>query len=161
MRRGPLSDEERQRIIDALPSGDTCNAIAKRLGFSPDTVSRVARTVGHDWGVKHVARAHQMNRVYGAENRAEQRSVAQWKAQQVLARIASPFTQSEFGSDNRWHTLDLDEPPPREERHMAQTWATLMREVRALDEHDRSDEHLSDFDEWLRMMSGGDEVTGA
>lgn len=149
-----LTDEKRQEIIDALPSGDSCNAIAKRLGVGSSTVSRIAAQHGHDWGVKHVQRTHELNRVYGADHRAEMRSRAQWKAALVLDRIASPFRQSEFGSDNCWHMLNVDEPPPREERHMAQTWATLMREVRALDEHDRTDEHLSDFDTWLAQISG-------
>lgn len=156
-----LTDQQRQAIIDALPSGDSCNAIARRHRVSPDTVSKIARSVGHRWGVLNVAAAHEATKAYGAEHRAFLRRQFQRRAEQLLddTSFDGSYLVGTFGGrDNVWNEERLNEPPIEARRQMIQAAATAVKEARALDEHDRSDEHLSDFDEWLRVMSGGDEA---
>lgn len=150
-----LSDEKRQEIIDALPSGDSCNAIAKRLGVGSSSVSRVARTVGHSWTAKHVAAAHDANRGYGAEHRAHLRRQLQIRAEQLLDEFDRPYVAFSFGGrDNDYNEHRFDSPPIEAKRQMISAAATAIKEARALDLHDRTDDHLSDFDTWLAQISG-------
>lgn len=147
--------ELRQAVIDDLPSGMSCRAIAERNGVSADWVSKLAKTVGHRWGAKHTAAAAAVNREYGAEHRALLRRMFQQRAQQLLDEFNEPYLAFSFGGrDNEYNEHRFDTPPIEARRQMIQAAATAVKEARALDEHDRTDEHLSDFDTWLAQISG-------
>lgn len=150
-----LPPEMRQAIIDALPSGDSCNAIARAVGCSPDTVSRIAKAAGHNWGVKHIEAAAAINRAYGAEHRATLRCKFQQRAEQLLDEFDKPYVAFSFGGrDNDYNEHRFDTPPIEARRQMIAAASTAVKEARALDLHDRTDDHLSDFDTWLAQISG-------
>jgi hypothetical protein len=152
----PIGDDERQRIIELLPTGKTCGEIAREVGRSTNTVSRVAATVGHSWGHVNAARAHEATAAYGAERRAVTMQRFHERADELLARMEGRFLVFNFGGkENTYNEHELEQPPVEAIRAMMQSAREAMRTVLDIDRHDnRNDEGLAAVDEWLRGIVG-------
>jgi transposase len=155
----PLTDDERQQIIDLCEQGRSCRDIAAQVGRSHDTVSRIAKEIGHRFGRTNLSRAQEARSAYSAEKRAELAARATERAQEVLERMSGPYLVFNFGGrDNTYEEHTLEEPPTEAVRAMAQTFRDLMRTVLDVDRHDnRNDEGLAAVDQWLRDIVGGSE----
>lgn len=152
----PLDDDERQRIVQLIESGKGCAETAKLVGRSPDTVSRIARSIGWTFGVTNLARAHEARSAYSQDRRAQIAARATERAEEMLEKMSGAYLVFNFGGrDNTYEEHTLDAPPTEAQRAMAQTFRDLMRTVLDIDRHDnRADEGLSAVDEWLRGIVG-------
>lgn len=155
----PLSDNERERIIQLCHQGHPCNTIAQKVGRSPDTVSRIARSIGHRFGYTNAARAREARSAFSAERRAQLAARATEEAEKLLDELHGEFLVFNFGGrDNTYEEHTLDEPPVDAKRAMVQSFRELMRTVIDVDRHDnKADEGLAAVDQWLRSITGSGE----
>lgn len=151
-----LTDDERAEIVRLIESGKPCRDIAKQVGRSADTISRIARSIGWTFGRPNLARAREAQSAYSAERRAELAAKATERAQEMLAKMDGRYLVFNFGGkDNTYEEHELEEPPVDALRAMAQTFRDLMRTVLDIDRHDnRADEGMAAVDQWLRDMIG-------
>lgn len=154
----PLTDTERASIIAAIESGKSCQTIAAEFARSPDTISRIARSIGWTFGHTNAARARESRSAYCAERRAEIAAACTEKVERILADLERPFMAFNFGGkDNTYAEHEMDRPPVDAVRLMVQSVRDLVRTVLDIDRHDnRADEGLAQVDQWLRGMLGGD-----
>lgn len=154
----PLTDHERQAITDLLTANPdlACNEIARRTGRSPDTISRIARQIGHRFGRTSVARAREARSAYSAERRALLAARATERAEELLGAMGEPYTAFSFGGrDNVYSEHVLDVPPVEVRRQIAQAVRDLVRTVLDIDRHDnRADAGNADVDRWLVHVMG-------
>lgn len=148
----PVTDDERAEIIALIQSGQSCKAVAKTVGRSPDTISRIARSIGWTFGRTNLERARETRSAYCAERRAEIAATATEKAERLLAEMEEPFVAFNFGGkDNTYNEHHLDRPPTDAVRAMVQSFRDLMRTVIDIDRHDnQAEDGISAVDQWLR-----------
>lgn len=153
----PLTPDERQAIIDLLPTGKSCQQIAREVGRSPDTVSRIAKTEGHVFGHPNLARAHEARRAYGAERRAQRLVVLADRIDRILERMAEPHTAYNFGGkDNDYNERTFEEPTTEALDKYAAAIAKLTRaEMEIVKYDERGDADGADVDRWLDVITGG------
>lgn len=154
----PLTEAERQHIIDLCHAGQSRNDIARAVGRSPDSISRVAHTIGHRFGQTNLARAHEARRAYGAEARAETARRFHERANELLEQMDGEYLVFSFGGrDNTYNEQRLSEPPVEAKRQLIQAAAQAMRTVLEVDKHDNAGGgDVSAVDQWLAAMTGGD-----
>lgn len=152
----PLTDTERERIADLCRQGKTCTAIAREVGRSPDTISRIARQIGHRFGHTNAARAREARSAYSAERRAELAARFTEEAERLLDQMHQPHLAFNFGGkDNDYNERTLPEPPVEAKRMLMQAAREAIRTVLDIDRHDnRADHGASVVDDWLRSVIG-------
>lgn len=134
----PVTDEERQRIIEAFPSGKSCRQIAADFNRATTTISTIAKSVGHEFGQVNTVRAREIKAVYDEERRQQIRLNTVDAAEKVLQQIFEPATIFNFGGrDNTYNEHKLDKPPYRDQRDIAQTFKTLMSIVLEIDKREQ------------------------
>lgn len=152
----PLTDTERQAIIDALNAGTPYADIAQTTGRSTSTISRIAQSIGHKAGQTNLVRAREARSAYTAERRAEIAGRLTERVEEIIERMEGEFLVYNFGgSDNTYCEHQLDAPPVDALRAMGQTVRDLLRTVLDIDRHDnRADEGAAAVDQWLREIVG-------
>lgn len=152
----PLTDDEKQHIVELIQSGKGCAEIAREVGRAVDTVSRIAKTIGWTFGKTNLARAHEARSAYSSERRAELAARATEEADRLLRELHGEYMVFSFGGkDNTFNAKVLEEPPIEAKRAMIQGFRELIRTVIDIDRHDsRNDEGASAVDEWLRGIVG-------
>lgn len=149
----PVSDEERQRIIEAFPTGKSCRQIARELGRSTTTISTIAKSVGHEFGQINAERARAINQRYGAEWRAEMRQRLADEAMRLLDDMRKPALVFSFGGrDNTYNEHELEEPDFRSKRDLMQAVSTALRSIRDLDATDSTTGNLGMLGEWFATI---------
>lgn len=153
----PLTDTERAQIRQLIEAGHGCVQIAKTVGRSNDTISRIAKAMGHTFGESNLARAHAARSAYSADRRAALAAKATERAGEMLERMAGRYLVFNFGGrDNTYEEHELAQPPTEAQRALAATFRDLMRTVLDVDRHDNADKGVSSaFDDWLQQMTGG------
>jgi len=150
-----LSDDERQRIIDLLPSGRSRNAIAKETGFSHDTVGRIARSVGHRFGQQNLAHAREVAAAYGAEWRADFAKRLSAKCDDLLKDMDSECLVYSFGGrDNVYAEETLARPPHADRLKLMQAIRMAAQTILEIDRHDSAVGILTDVQEYLSVQKG-------
>lgn len=161
----PLSDEQRQQVIDLINAGHSRNQVAKRSGRGTSTVTRIAAELGHDWLAQSDARtqasltrAHAASSAYSAEHRATSAARNQELIRQIQDRFfddqerALTVGTGEGTSSVKKFSLAVDQ---RAMADAAKAIHTLQRTVLDIDRHDnRADQGASDVDDWLRHQMG-------
>ena len=152
----PLTDDERARIVDLLGQGHSANQIAKQVGRSVDTISRIAKTIGHQFGQTNLAHAHEARSAYSAERRATIAARLTEEAEKLLDEMHGKYKVHNFGGkDNTFNEKTLDEPPTEAKFTMVRAVGQAMKTVLEIDKHDNRDsENLSGFDAWWAAMMG-------
>lgn len=152
----PLTDAQRQEVVDLLPSGKSCNEIARITGRGTTTVSRIAASVGHEWGQSNVVRAHEARKAYGAEARATLAARLHDAAGKLIDQLDQPHLVFNFGGrDNTYEEHTLDEPDVASKLNLIRGVREAMRTVLDIDRHDnRAEDGLAAVDAWLRSMLG-------
>ena len=153
----PLDDDERQRIVDLLQQGKSARDIAADVGRSADTVSRVARSIGHRFGRTNLTHAREARSAYSAERRATIAARATEEAEKLLEQLGRRHVAFNFGGrDNSYEEHEFDEPPVDAKLTIVRAFREAMRTVLDIDRHDnRNDEGLAAVDQWLRNIVGG------
>lgn len=155
-----LTDAEREQIIDLIRSGMPRNEIARAVGRSNSTVSKIAREIGHNF-LDHVdassktrlTRAHEARSSFCAEARASAAAVAQDRLREIL----DEFTDDRVMIIPTTYGVERIMAPPdaRSIRDLASAAHTLQRLVIDIDRHDnKADDGLAAVDQWLRGLVG-------
>lgn len=132
----PLTEDERRRIVDLLPTGKSCRQIAAEAGRSTQTVSVIARDVGHQFGRVNVARAQEARVAYDQQARADIAKRAAERARKLLDGFEGD--QAHVTSMGEVVMAPLD---AKGEKDRAQAVQLLTRTVLDIDRHDaRTDE---------------------
>lgn len=143
----PVSPEERERIIAEFATGKSCNEIARQFNRSTNTISRIARSVDHQFAQVNAARAREVNKGYTAERRANVRLKTVELVEQTLQEFNEPTLVFNFGGkDNDYNEHTLDKPDARTKRDLAQTAATLWRIVKDIDAAEQTESLVSGLD---------------
>lgn len=148
-RSGPLSDETRDAVARLHGQGYGCNAIARELGISAGSVSKIARDRGlkFDRAATDLAtRARTIDLAYTRTLLLQKMSVA---ASDLLDEIDGPYLVYAFGGrDNDYNEHLLDTPPVEVRRTaLIAAGATVDRVAKYLDT--RPD---ADLDEALSVL---------
>lgn len=150
-----LSDDERQRIIDLLPSGRSCRSIARETGHSPNTVARIAKREGHAWGRVNIARAQEARLAYGAEWRADFAKRLSAKCDELLKDMDSACLVYSFGGrDNVYAEETLARPPHADRLKLMQAVRMAAQTILEIDRHDSAVGILTDVQEYLSVQKG-------
>lgn len=129
-----LTDDERQRIVDLLPSGKSARAIADEVGRSVDTVSRIAREIGHSFGQTNLARAREARSGYCAERRAEIAALAAQRARELLEGFDERQPVVIGGMAPEVRDLDLDARGQKDRAQAANLLTRTVLDIARLDE---------------------------
>jgi len=150
----PLTDDEREHIEALLATGKSARDIATEIGRSPDTISRIARSIGHSFGRTNLDSAREARSAYCAERRALIAARLTEEAEKLLDQLHEPHLAFNFGGkENSYNEHLLGEPPIEGKRALIQSAREAVRTVLDIDKHDRkADEGLSDVDAWLDAM---------
>lgn len=133
-----VSEEERERIIAEFATGKSCNEIARQFGRATTTISTIAKNVGHEFGQVNTRVAREIKAAYDDERRQRIRLETVDKAERVLAQMFEPAVVFSFGGrDNTYNEHEMDKPPPRDQRDIAQTFKTLMTVVFEIDKREQ------------------------
>lgn len=102
------------------------------MGRSPDTVSRIAKTIGHRFGRTNLASATTARSAYCAEVRAEH---AAQKAQERMGCCSTSSTKEPLYSLDG-ELIGRGRPDARSARDLASAVESLQRTVLMVDRHD-------------------------
>lgn len=161
----PLTDAERDRILDHLATGASCNATAKHFGRSPDTISRIAKKAGHAFGHTSLARAHEARKAYGAEQRATTAARLHEEADRLLDQLHEPHVVWNIGGkDNVYTEHEHPEPDVGAKHTLIRGAREAMRTVLDIDRHDNRQGDVDqaaglivDLVDGIRAGRGGDD----
>jgi ParB-like chromosome segregation protein Spo0J len=137
----PITDAERAEVRRRHAAGETRNAIARAIGRSASTVSKIARQAGLRFeGGARVAVATEARRQDLAALRAELQRRLYARAATNLDRIeADAYTRTELLPNGRTVRVVSDEPPAQDERHHAQAISSYLGSAQRLAEVDAGD----------------------
>lgn len=150
-----VTEAERQRIVELLPTGMSCRQIAKQVGRSHDCVAKIARSVGHKFGARNADAAHEAARAYGSERRAAFAAELFEDVCRLRQRLREPYTVFGFaGKDGLFNSDQLPEPDARGVRDLMTSIGVGMKTLLDIDRHDRGDDSRTAVEEYLVMQKG-------
>ncbi|HEX2317167.1 MAG TPA: hypothetical protein VHJ17_25700 [Thermomonospora sp.] len=161
----PVTQRDYQRVLELHGQGLSRNEIARRVGRSGSTVSRLARELGLSFenGGK-VRSALKAAQAYNAARRAELARTLLDDALRLRRRLWEPSTVHAFGGrDNTFTEARLDEPPYRDKREIMAAVGIAVDKSLRLDEYDsdggveEARSLLTALAEGLRRAAPGDE----
>lgn len=129
-----LTDAERERIADLCHQGKSRNVIANEVGRSPDTVSRVADEIGHEFGRTNLARAREARSSYAAEERAVVAALALRRARELLDDFDAVQPVVIGGPEPHVRELALDARAQKDRAQAASLLTRTVLDVAKLDE---------------------------
>lgn len=157
----PLTDDEKQRILELVDQGLSYTKIAQQTGRSPQTVSRLAKAAGHD--VEHsnlarVERANETRAAIGAERRAAIAASAADKLEEVIGKAGDPsYEVVMFGRGDTRRSEVVAVPAGgsewRDWASAARSFQQVFLDLVRYDE--RGDDDGADVDRWLSQVVGG------
>jgi hypothetical protein len=143
-------------VVDLLPSGKPCRQIAREVGISPDTVSRIAKANGFRFGQQAAAHAREVRSAYCAAWRADFAARLAEDAERLRSQLFTATEQWSFGGkDNLFSHETTDEPSPQQKRDLMQSISTAIRTVLDIDRHDRQTDADSAVDQFLARLKDG------
>ncbi|MCM2420296.1 helix-turn-helix domain-containing protein [Streptomyces sp. RKAG293] len=118
--REPITDAERTRVRALHAAGRARNDIARELGRSGSTVSKIAREEGLSFARgPEVVAATDARRLDLAARRQQLAEALHEDAERLRAQLWAPCTIGAFGGkDNEWAQVDLDRPPFADQRQI-------------------------------------------
>lgn len=123
----PVTDDERNAIVDALHAGRSARDIATEHGRSTDTISRIAKSIGWDFGRPNLTRAREAKSAYSAERRASLAARFTEVAERLLDDLDGEYLVFNFGGkDNTYEEHMLDAPPIEAKRQEQHRWLSAV-----------------------------------
>lgn len=99
------------QVMRLAKQGKSCRDIAKVVGFSRDTVSKIAKDRKWQWGTVNTEKAAEARRAYSAERRATQVLTLAEKFDVMAQRLTGPYLAYSFGGkDNDYNSHELPHP---------------------------------------------------
>ncbi|MFM9613903.1 helix-turn-helix domain-containing protein [Streptomyces niveiscabiei] len=110
----PLTDDDRRRVRELHAQGKARNEIAREIGRSPSTVSKIAGSFDPPLSFDRAAEVEAATRVRTADLAARRTSLAvdlQGDAERMRAQLWERSVHGEFaGKEGDWHQVTLDRP---------------------------------------------------
>lgn len=155
----PVGDQDRERVRELHAQGLSRNAIARQLGRSGRTVSRIAVELGLSFDRAPMVAAATEARKEDAKARRSALALALLDdAERLRGQMFAPAKAFNFGGkDNVYNETTLEEPTFADKRNIAQAVSTLLEKSIRLDAYDRETGSGTDVDRWLDAMTGGTE----
>lgn len=148
-----LTDDERQAIVDLIETGKSARDVAREAGRSVDTISRIARDIGWQFGRPNLVRAREAKSAYCAEERAVDAAAMQVRVRKLIAGF-DDLEQVAVSTGNGVKLVDV-RASARALADRAKAINLLQRTVLDIDRHDnRADSGASAVDDWLRSIIG-------
>lgn len=133
----PITDHDRQRVRALHAAGWTRNDIAKELGRSGSTISKIAAELGLGFDRKSVAAATEARRVDAKARRVALMHDLLDDANRLRKQMWTPCTIHAFGGrDNVYNSKKVDQPPFREQRDIMYAAGIAIEKSLRLDDHD-------------------------
>jgi hypothetical protein len=153
----PITDEDRRRVHELHAAGRARNQIAKEIGRSGSTVSKIAAELGLSFN-REAARAATEARVADAKaRRAELMHALLDDAERLRQQLFAPTVIHSFGGkENTYSEKPVDQPLFRDQRDIVQAVNTAIAASLRLDLHDADNQGLTAVDAWLRDITGSD-----
>ncbi|MET9914277.1 helix-turn-helix domain-containing protein [Streptomyces sp. NPDC006476] len=128
----PITDDERRRVRELHAQDKSRNEIARALGRSPSTVSKIAAAfeppLTFDRAAE-VAAATAVRTADLADRRASLALALQADAERLRAQLWQPTIYGEFaGKDGKWQQVNLDQPRFADQRQIIGATATAIQQ---------------------------------
>lgn len=153
----PITDEERGRVRDLHTAGRNRNQIARELGRSGSTISKIAADLGLSFDRTTVKAATEARVADAKARRAQLMHELLDDAERLRSQLFAPTTIHSFGGkDHTYNSRSVDQPLFRDQRDIMQATNTAIAASLRLDLHDADNQGLAAVDAWLRAIAGGD-----
>lgn len=118
----PVTDTDRRRVRELHAAGKSRNEIARELGRSPSTVSKIAAALDPPLSFDRAEQVEAATRVRTADLAARRAALAldlQDDAERLRAQLWAPTVHGEFaGREGEWHETRLDQPRFADQRQI-------------------------------------------
>ena len=140
--RNPVTDTDRQRILQLHAEGVSRNDIHRQTGRALGTVSRVVAAAGLSFErAPEIAAATEAKRVDNAAKRAEAIGRLYAASGRLFDRLeAAEFTTVGYSREGNAIRTELgrDEAPPADVRHLSATAVNMLQAAARLEEIDKT-----------------------
>ncbi|RKT85613.1 Helix-turn-helix domain-containing protein [Saccharopolyspora antimicrobica] len=119
MGTSPITDSDRARVRELHEQGKTRNDIAKTLGRSPSTVSKLARELGLSFDRSATAAASAAKAIDNRARRVALEGRALARAEALYDRLEADRYRFTATTVNGIETRTLDHVPAQDERHLS------------------------------------------
>lgn len=136
-----VTPEEREEILRLmLEEGKGCGEIARAMGRSPDTISRIAAEYGHVFGVTNEEKAN-ARRAYCAEARERLRLGLVSEAERLMGQLRENYEVHAFGGmDGKLKKGELAEPDARAKRELMTSIGIAIDKAELIERNNQSDD---------------------
>jgi hypothetical protein len=133
----PITDEDRRRVKALHAAGRNRNQIAKEIGRSGSTVSKIAAELDLSFD-REAAKAATEARVADAKaRRVDLMHALLDDAERLRQQLFAPTRIHSFGGkDNTYASRDVDQPLFRDQRDIMQSVSTAITASLRIDDHD-------------------------
>ncbi|ATL86685.1 helix-turn-helix domain-containing protein [Streptomyces malaysiensis subsp. malaysiensis] len=126
----PIDDRDREQVRELHAQGKSRNQIARAIGRSPSTVSKIAGSFEPPLTFDRAAEVAVATEVRRADLAARRTALAlalQSDAEQLRAQLWTPTIYGEFaGKEGTWQQIDLDRPRFADQRQIMSATATAI-----------------------------------
>ncbi|XVU25795.1 helix-turn-helix domain-containing protein [Actinoplanes sp. CA-054009] len=139
----PVTEDDHRRVRELHAQGKSRNAIAKELGRSGRTISRIAAELKLDFERTEATRAATTAKVEdGRARRAQLQLDALDAAGRLMGQMFDKTKVYAFGGkENEYNEVEHDEPPFRDKRDIATAIKALADTALKLAEYDKATGH--------------------
>lgn len=155
----PVGDQDRDQVQALHAQGLSRNDIARKMGRSGRTVSRIADALGLTFERGEKTRAATEARKADAKVRRAALALALLEDAERLRQAMWAETRvfNFGGRDNTFAEQTLTEPPHADKLRLMQAAGVAIDKAVNLDKYDRVDDSLNGVDAWLAAMTGQDQ----
>lgn len=134
----PVTDEDREQVRALHAAGLGRNEIAREIGRSGETVSKIAKALGLSFERGPEVAAATAAKVADAKaRRAQLMHELLDDAERLRVQLFAPTTIHSFGGkENTYNSKDVDQPLFRDQRDIIQSVSTAITASIRLDQHD-------------------------
>jgi Helix-turn-helix domain len=134
----PISDDDRRRVRALHSEGLGRNQIAKAIGRSAATVTKIAGQLGLTFDRASTVVAVEAKRRTAAERRAGLALALLGDAERLRAQLWQPHMAYAFGGrDNDYAEHEIAQPAPVDKAHLMRAASIAVDKSLRLDEYDR------------------------
>lgn len=161
--RRPVDSKTRARVVKLATELDeagkrrTRNAIAKLVGISPSTVSRIVAEDAPEFSWADQAAAVEATNLRSRDLKAERQTMAadiMDEARRVIAKFSAAHEVIHWDKDGDMHRGTIDAPTSGDVKNYAIALGILIDKHLVLTKADTDDRDLAAVDQWLAAMGG-------
>lgn len=152
----PVNEEMRAEVVRLHGEGMGRNEIARTLGTSGGTVTRLAREEGLVFDTLGTELATRIEQANVAKLRAEVSALMLLRSREALADMDAPTLHGNFGGkDNVWREVVLDAPPADVKRNLMTIAAIGAQRHAELERFDNGDSTTNEGASLLDAIGSG------